>query len=110
MFRNYPRETVETILDVRKSALPVIGFSLRYVCTCHARIPTCARAIHLATQQRTRVLCQIPPFSEISPFKIRQLLHCSLQSPTLYTVRLLLTALLSSPAIADLVYLDLPGH
>jgi hypothetical protein len=72
-----------------------------------------------STQLPSNVLeyyARFPPFSEIClrwsapPFKIRQLLHCSLQSPTLYTARLLPTALLSSPAIADLVYLNLPGH
>ena len=63
--RNYLRETVEAILDVQKGVLPVIGLSLRYLCTCHARIPTCVRAIYLTTSNGTRVLCQIPPFSEI---------------------------------------------
>jgi hypothetical protein len=58
--RNYPRETVEAILDVRKSVLPVIGISLRYVCTCHARIPICARAIHLTTSNVLQYYARFP--------------------------------------------------
>ena len=93
----------------------LLACSLRYVCTCHARIPICARAIHLTTSNVLQYYARFPrsakyAYIEVLPFKIRQLLHRSLQSPTLYTVRLLLTALLSSLTIADLVYLDLLGH